>query len=227
VPKGKGCDTGTQDELDKAYCISVKAQERGKTKFLAPGEIINEYISRGIWGQVGAKIVIFLSYCPFGFSLDEETNNISINFLFAFFGTLGIKIITIDRCLENSAPGSKAQNRGKSGGWEWVWGWGEDGEDGQVQEIDKLRQEMITDITAGKIVLTPGGAAPDIARIWGVASHYDDLYHPMCATSSTCTLRWQSSCSRCSVCRRWSTIRSSMLRCRQHKKSAWMATIPI
>ena len=58
VPKG-----ATQDELDKAYCISVKAQEHGKKKFLAPGEIINEYISRGIWGQVGAKIVIFLSYC--------------------------------------------------------------------------------------------------------------------------------------------------------------------
>jgi hypothetical protein len=117
--------------------------------------------------------------------LDEETNNSSTNFLFAFFGALGIKIIIIDRCLENSAPGSKTQNRGKSGGWEWVWGWGEDGdgEDGPVQESDKMRQEMITDIRAGKYVLTPGGAASDIARIWGVASHYDDLYRPMCATS--------------------------------------------
>jgi hypothetical protein len=46
-----------------------------------------------------------------------------------------------------------------------------------------MRQEMITDITAGKIVLTPGGAASDIERIWGVASDYDDLYHPVNATS--------------------------------------------
>jgi hypothetical protein len=94
-------------------------------------------------------------------------------FLVAFFGELGIKIIIIDRCLENSAPGSETQNRGKSRGWEWVWGWGEDGEDGEdspVQESDKMRQEMITDITADKFVLTPGGAASDIERIWGVAS---------------------------------------------------------
>jgi hypothetical protein len=47
-----------------------------------------------------------------------------------------------------------------------------------------MRQEMITNIIpAGKFVLTLGGAASDIARIWGVASHYPDLYHPMCATS--------------------------------------------
>jgi hypothetical protein len=44
-----------------------------------------------------------------------------------------------------------------------------------------MRQEMITDITADKFVLTPGGAASDIERIWGVASDYDDLYHPVTA----------------------------------------------
>jgi hypothetical protein len=44
-----------------------------------------------------------------------------------------------------------------------------------------MRQEMTTDITADKFVLTPGGAASDIERIWGVASDYDDLYHPMTA----------------------------------------------
>jgi hypothetical protein len=44
-----------------------------------------------------------------------------------------------------------------------------------------MRQEMITDITADKFVLTPGGTASDIERIWGVASDYDDFYHPMTA----------------------------------------------
>jgi hypothetical protein len=63
LPVIKVLKGATQEELDKAYCRAVKAQEHGKKKFLAPGEIINEYISRGIWGQVGAKIVIFLSYC--------------------------------------------------------------------------------------------------------------------------------------------------------------------
>jgi hypothetical protein len=59
---------------------------------------------------------------------------------------------------QNPEPG---QVWGLGVGWEWVWGWGEGGEDGPVQESDKMRQEMITDITAGKFVLTPGGAASD------------------------------------------------------------------
>jgi hypothetical protein len=62
---------------------------------------------------VGAQIAIFLSHCPFGFSLDEGTNHISIVCSIRFFGKLGIKIITTGRPLsrgfrageQNLAPG--------------------------------------------------------------------------------------------------------------------------